>query len=85
LSILESLTPNYSKDAFEDMLKGYGLKIILSISPYSSEWQSSIAEYQITQVEEIGTPKRGWNDSYYLIKAEKITAVIITIFYICLR
>jgi len=53
------------------MLKGYGLKIILSISPYSSEWQSSIAEYQDYASGRDWDPKRGWNDSYYLIKAEK--------------
>lgn len=75
LSVLETLTPNYTKEQFENILRGYHLKIIVSISPHSSEWQESISQYQDHASGRDWDPKKGWNDSYYLIKAEKDAVV----------
>jgi ubiquinone/menaquinone biosynthesis C-methylase UbiE len=71
LSVLESLAPNYSKEQFEHILKLFNFKITVSITPYSPEWQQAIAEYQDYADGRNWDIKRGLNDSYYLIKAEK--------------
>ncbi|MDE2311747.1 MAG: hypothetical protein KGJ93_01485 [Patescibacteria group bacterium] len=73
LSILESLTPNYTKEQIEDILKNYKLNIAVSITPHSPEWQQSVSEYQDYARGRDWDPKKGWNNSYYLIKAEKET------------
>lgn len=73
LSILENLTPNYSREQFETILKLYPVKIVLSITPRSTEWKENIAEYD--KYTKDLDPEKGWNDSYYLIKAEKHSAI----------
>ena len=75
LSVLETLTPNYSKDTFERLLRTYPLlKIILSISPHSPEWQEEIVKYDNSK--EHWNPSIASNRNYYLIKAEKLLSFV---------
>ena len=68
LSVLETLTPNYSRDYFEEILKRYNLRITSSITPNSPEWEQIVSEYYHRR----DWDSDSWKNEYYFIKAEKL-------------
>jgi ubiquinone/menaquinone biosynthesis C-methylase UbiE len=69
LTVLENLTPNYTQDQFEKLLRLFNLKITTSINAESPDWPKVVAEYKTLAAQ--NAPTKKIRSDLYFIAAEK--------------